>query len=185
MVVREQTFEELALANPDRKLELHDGRLVEKPPMADAHEEYIHELFILLYNQLDPQSYLVRLNSMRVSRSERNYFIPDVCVTPATSTAAERKRSKRLSLFRGPVPLVIEVWSPSTGEYDVETKFAEYRRRGDLEIWRLHPYERTLTVWVRQADGSYAESVHRSGVVRPVALPGVEIDLDALFSTSE
>ena len=185
MVVREQTFEELALANPDRKLELHDGRLVEKPPMADAHEEYVHELYDLLRGQLDPRSYLVRLNSMRVSRSERNYFIPDVCVTPATSTVAERKQSKRLSVFRNAVPLVVEVWSPSTGDYDVETKFAEYRRRGDLEIWRLHPYDQTLTAWVRQADGSYVATVHRGGIIRPVALPGVEVDLDALFSTSE
>ena len=34
----------------------------------------------------------------------------------------------------------------------------------------------------RQPDGSYEKSIFTSGIVRPVALPGVEIDLEALFS---
>ena len=61
-------------------------------------------------------------------------------------------------------------------------KLREYQRRGDLEIWRIHPYEHTLTAWRRQPDGSYAESLHTSGTVSPNALPGVTIDLDALFA---
>ena len=66
-------------------------------------------------------------------------------------------------------------------DYDVERKLPEYRARGDLEIWRIHPYDRTLTAWRRQPDGSYVESVYRDGVVRPEWLPNVTIDLDALF----
>ncbi|MEP6871059.1 MAG: hypothetical protein ABI939_04320 [Anaerolineaceae bacterium] len=34
----------------------------------------------------------------------------------------------------GPLPFVAEVWLPSTGEYDVDEKFPQYQRRGDLEI---------------------------------------------------
>jgi hypothetical protein len=63
----------------------------------------------------------------------------------------------------------------------VDTKLPEYQARGDDEIWRIHPVERTLIAWRKQADGSYVESVHREGVVEPVALPGVRIPLDALF----
>ena len=77
---------------------------------------------------------------------------------------------------------MVEVWSPSTGDYDVDGKIPEYKPRGDREIWRLHPYERTLTTWVRQADGSYVETVHTGGVVRPAWLPDVAIDLAALFA---
>src|SRR3712207_8267863 len=51
--------------------------------------------------------------------------------------------------------------------------------RGDLEIWRIHPYERTLTAWRRQPDGSYGEAVHTLGIIHPVALPNVAIDLAA------
>ena len=74
-----------------------------------------------------------------------------------------------------------EIWSPSTGRYDIQTKLAEYQRRGDIEIWRIHPYERTLTAWRLQPDGSYSETVYRGGVIQPVALPGVTIDIDRLF----
>jgi Uma2 family endonuclease len=76
---------------------------------------------------------------------------------------------------------VVEVWSPSTGDYDVDAKLPVYQQRGDLEIWRIHPYERTLTAWRRQPNGSYQETIHREGVVKPAALPGVAIDLGPLF----
>jgi Uma2 family endonuclease len=76
---------------------------------------------------------------------------------------------------------VVEIWSPSTGDYDLKEKLTAYQQRGDLEIWRLHPYERTLTTWVRQSDGSYEETLYREGIVKPAALPNVAIDLAALF----
>jgi Uma2 family endonuclease len=87
-----------------------------------------------------------------------------------------------LETYTESLPLVVEIWSPSTGQYDLQTKLHEYQRRGDLEIWRIHPYERTLTAWRRQPDGSYAESTHTNGTVKPVALPNVSIDLDGLFA---
>jgi len=86
-----------------------------------------------------------------------------------------------LAIFSDPLPLVVEVWSPSTGDYDVDAKLPVYQQRGDLEIWRIHPYERTLTVWQRQPEGSYVETIHDGGIVTPVALSGVEINLDELF----
>jgi hypothetical protein len=55
------------------------------------------------------------------------------------------------------------------------------QQRGDLEIWRIYPYERSLTAWRRQPDGSYEATTHRGGIVTPVALSGVEINLDELF----
>jgi Uma2 family endonuclease len=73
------------------------------------------------------------------------------------------------------------VWSRSTGRYDVTDKLAEYQRRGDVEIWLIHPCERTLTAWRRRHDGGYDQMVITEGIVRPTALPGVAIDLATLF----
>ena len=91
------------------------------------------------------------------------------------------ERPGTFEVFEDPVPLVVEVWSPSTGDYEIDDKLREYQLRGDMEIWRLHPYERTLWTWRRQPGGSYVETVVTSGAVEPAALPGVTIDLDALF----
>ncbi len=87
-----------------------------------------------------------------------------------------------LETYAEPLPFVAEVWSPSTGGYDVRVKLAAYRQRGDGEIWRIHPYDRTLTRWIRQDDGTYAELIHTGGTIELPALPGVSIDLDALFA---
>jgi Uma2 family endonuclease len=79
------------------------------------------------------------------------------------------------------LPLVVEVWSASTGDYDVETKLPIYRQRGDLEIWLIHPYARTITTWRRQPDGTYEEALFSEGALAPMALQGVTIRLDDLF----
>ncbi len=92
-----------------------------------------------------------------------------------------RKAPLQVLLVPAPAISESEQEPPSPGEYDVDTKVREYQRRGDLEIWRIHPYERTLTAWRRQPDGSYTASTYGGGIVHPVALPNVAIDLDALF----
>jgi Uma2 family endonuclease len=106
--------------------------------------------------------------------------MPDLMVVP-TAYSEEIRDRPVLAIFSDPLPLVVEVWSPSTGDYDVDAKVPVYQQRGDLEIWRIHPYERTVTSWQRQPDGSYQETIHRGGIVTPVALPGVAIDLETLF----
>ena len=76
---------------------------------------------------------------------------------------------------------MVEVWSPSTGEYDVETKLPHYRARGDLEVWLIHPQRREITAWRRQPGGDYTEETYSRGEVPVRSLPGVSVKLDSLF----
>lgn len=103
-------------------------------------------------------------------------------VIPTAFVQALRERPGSLDAYADPLPLVVEIWSPSTAGYDINEKLPDYQRRGDLEIWRVHPCERTLTAWRRRPDGTYTEAVYRGGIVRPESLPGVSIDLDVLFA---
>ena len=135
----------------------------------------------MLMSQLDWSVFQVRVDAGRVRRPEATYYIPDVFVIPSRLVTPLLDQQDILEVYDQSLPLVVEVWSRSTGDYDVEEKLAVYQQRGDLEIWRIHPYERTLTAWSRLPDGRYEETVHREGIVRPTALPGVEIDLAALF----
>ena len=181
MSVTELTYEQIALRQPDRKWELHQGRLREKPGMSVGHNRTTIRLARQLLLQLDESRFEVRIDNSRVRRAEVTYYMPDLFVARAEQTAAIPDRPGVLEVYAGPLPLVVEVWSPSTGDYDVEEKFPEYQRRGDEEIWCTHPYERTLHAWRRQPDETYAEAVFTGGKVQPVALPGVTVDLDALF----
>jgi Uma2 family endonuclease len=174
-------YERLALAEPDRKWELRDGVLREKPGMTAAHNELAVTLGYMLLSQLDRAAYRVRIDAGRLQRPGATYFIPDVFVVPAAYVIPLMDLHDVLEVYDQPLPLVVEVWSRSTGDYDVAEKIAVYQLRGDLEIWRIHPYERTLTAWRRLPGGSYEEVVFSESVVHPVALPGVEIDLAALF----
>jgi Uma2 family endonuclease len=176
-----EAYERQALADPNRKWELRDGVLREKPGMTASHNELAVTLGFILMSQLDRAAYRVRIDAGRLQRRGATYFIPDVFVVPTAFVTPLLDQQDVLEVYDQPLPLVVEVWSRSTGDYDVEEKLAVYRQRGDLEIWRIHPYERTLTAWRRQPDGSYEETIHREGVVKPTALPGVEIDLAALF----
>jgi Uma2 family endonuclease len=149
--------------------------------MSWDHGRAITQLISLLDHQLDPEEFQV-FTELRVRRSVTTVLVPDVMVVPTAYGTPFQGRPGTLAIFSEPLPLVVEVWSASTGDYDIETKIPVYRQRGDREIWRLHPYERTLTRWQRQPDGSYRETIHRGGIVALMALPGVTIDLDYLFA---
>jgi Uma2 family endonuclease len=181
MVLSERTYHQVALEDPKGRWELHRGRLREKPPMSIGHGRLISRLHYLLQPQLDWDAYEIRQNHGRLRREEQTTYIPALVVIPAALSRALLEDPHALDLYTEPLPLVVEVWSPSTGGYDVDAKIPEYQRRGDAEIWRLHPFERTLMAWRRRPDGSYEAATHREGVLRAAALPGVEVDLKALF----
>ena len=178
--ISEQEYRELALSDPDSLWELWDGVLVEKPLMSMKHDVAFHVGY-LLQSQLERSVYRVNVNGGKTRRSARNYYIPDVVVIPAAFVLPFEDDPRAFNAFTEPLPLIVEVWSPSTGAYDVETKLQGYRERGDAEIWFIRPYERTLTTWRRQPDGSYAEETYRGGIVPVASLPGVVVDLDALL----
>jgi Uma2 family endonuclease len=183
-VVTYEAYEELALRELDQFWELHDGELVRKPAeiMTTAHNEVMDALAWQLYRQLDRAQFHVRINNARTRRLSRNAYIPDLVVIPLTLVRRNiEEQPTRLEAYQEPLPLVVEVWSRSTGAYDFETKLQGYRERGDAEIWFIHPYERTLTAWRRQPDGNFTEDLYRGGLVSVASLPGVVIDFDALL----
>ncbi len=181
MTVTEAAYRKLAMEDPNGHWELDCGHLRQKPGMTAAHNETMSRLFGWLFQQLDMRSFRVRSNSGHVRRSAEHYYIPDVCVIPIEMVLPQLSE-RELETYAQPLPLVVEVWSPSTGRYDVSAKLVEYQSRGDTEIWLVHPYDRTLTAWIRQRDGIYTQSTHTTGILCPAALPGVAIDLDALFA---
>ena len=178
--ISEQEYQELALHESDRLWELWDGVPRGKPLMSMKHDNVSFLLGHLLQSQLDWQAFRVNVNGGKTRHSARNYYIPDV-VIPAAFQVPFEDHPRAFNAFAEPLPLVVEVWSPSTGHYDLATKLQGYRESGDAEIWFIQPYERTLTAWRRQPDRSYAEETYRGGVVAVASLPGVVIDLDGLL----
>src|SRR3954463_15325759 len=72
-----ETYEHLALSDPDRQWELRDGVLREKPARPAAANWLAAKLSFLLLSQLDWSAYQVRTNNGRVRLPGATYFIPD------------------------------------------------------------------------------------------------------------
>ena len=181
MPVSEQTYLRLVQEDPDSKWELHCGRLWSKEPMTWEYIKLASVLGFWLQQQLPLDQFIVVEQAGQVRRSETQYYIPDVLVVPAAMVERLFPQRGMVAVFPDPLPLVVEIWSPSTGRLDVVDKLPEYQGRGDREVWLIHPYERWLRARVRQPDGSYSETLYQGGAVSRAYLPNVTIDLDALF----
>jgi Uma2 family endonuclease len=170
------------LEDEDSPWELWNGQLEEKPGMAAEHTDLVPLLLLQLAPQLDRRLYKIKAQHVYVVVPPDSLVQPDLLIIPTALERPFRGGSAGLERYADPLPLVGEIWSPSTGTSDLNRKVPGYQRRGDHEIWRLHPYERTLTTWRRQPDGRYVERVHHGGVITLAAIPGVALDLDALFA---
>jgi Uma2 family endonuclease len=179
----EEAYRELALGDQGEKWELVRGRLWERPGMSVTHNGVTMTLVAQLLRQLDWAYFRVTASLARLRVSADTYFVPDVAVIPTGMMRRLGKNPRALNAYAEPLPLVVEVWSPSTGKRDIELKLPDYQRRGDAEIWFTHPFERSLTAWRRTPDGAYVETTYREGIVRPESLPLVAIDLDELFAS--
>lgn len=181
MALTAETVRQIISEPPEGTWELVDGRLREKPTMSARHHDVSALLGHYLMSQLDLSKYRVHINGSRLARSVRSYFVPDLAVIPIELFPATEENPRALDYYEAALPLVVEVWSPSTGGYDIDAKLPEYRARKDREIWRVHAYDRSVIRWTQQPDGSYQEDHITSGSLRPAFLPNISIELELLF----
>ena len=181
MPVSEETYRRVALEDPEGKWELVCGRLREKPVMTTEHNDVQRNLDWLINSQIDRALYVVSPGNARLRIPNGDHYVPDICVIPREMVRRLRAVPGTFDVYDEPVLLVVEIWSPSTGRTDIDVKLPEYQARGDLEIWRIHPYQRTLTAWRREPDTSYTETMYTDGTIQPIAVPNVTIEIERLF----
>ena len=183
MPVSEATYRRLAEEDFESGWELVCGELRRKPGMTLFHNSISRDVSRALQATLPLDDYEVAYNQARLRLHAGTYYVPDVVVIPTAFMPAHLDETG-VEAYPEPMPLVVEIWSPSTGGYDVETKLVDYQQRGDAEIWRIDPRDRSVTSWVRGAGGSYTMRRYIRGSIRLSALPGVEIVLAAIFRRS-
>jgi Uma2 family endonuclease len=180
MPLTQETFAALVLEDIDGRWVIHNQKRREKPPMSLGHNRIARKLMRRLLAELPEDEFDVLVNDGHLALPHGDSYIPDVAIVPI-HLLNQLGSDFTFESYSAPLPLVVEVWSPSTGNYDVDAKVPRHQLRGDAEIWRIHPFERTLTAWRRQPDCSYVESAHASDGIALAALPEIAIDLDELF----
>ena len=186
MPISWDVYERVALDDENPGWEMEGGMLRAKPASSGDHNHVVCEVGFALAGQLERTAYQVRINSGRVrcvhEPTNLTCYVPDAFVVPVALTLPLRGLPERLEVYDDPLPLVVEVWDPPTLDYDTDVKIRTYLARGDANVWLLSPYERNLTTWQRQIDGHYRREEVRGGAVPVSSLPGVRIDVDALFA---
>ena len=157
------------------RFELIDGELLatSAPPL--EHQYAVSHLHVALSNYLGTGRIALALTSPADIEIVPGAIVqPDVYVIPYLDGKRPRQRP-----YRGPLPLAIEVLSPSTARNDQVTKRRFYVRAG-VEYWVVDLESRVV---FRNAPGDERVDVHAERIVwrAPGAAEPVVIDLEALF----
>ncbi len=136
------------------RYELIDGMLVVTPAPRPVHQLALGELFVVLHAACPPDL-RVLVAPVDVQLDAATSLQPDVLVARPDALGERAVTTAPL--------LCVEVISPSTRLYDLNTKRSAYERMGVPSYWLLEPTEPgTLTVFERQ-DGGYAQVAHVVG----------------------
>jgi Uma2 family endonuclease len=115
-------YERFALEDSEEQWELWRGFPRKKPGMTWNHGDAAYVLGFLLGQQVNWSQYRIRVNAGHLYLPAETYYIPDVLVVPIELGQSLEGHPNKLEVFREPLPLVVEIWSPSTGDYDMHAK---------------------------------------------------------------
>jgi len=141
------------LPDDDLQYELLDGLLLVSPAPVARHQVISGELFAALRSACPPELYpLMAPVDWRPDR--RTSLQPDLLVVP--------KRMLDVATLTEPVPLVVEVLSPSTRRKDLVTKRSKYEDVGVPSYWVIDPDGPSIVAW-ELVDGRYRTAGEASG----------------------
>jgi len=155
--------------DPEARLELVDGEILEMSPIKEPHAYAVDALTMLLSEQLGRRGVL-RVQSSIVC-GEYSQPQPDVTVL---APPINRYRTRHPHV--DDVLLLIEV-ADATLRFDRHVKIPIYGREGIRETWLVDiPHRRVEVFREPEPDGYATTSLHHPGaVVSPTAFPDVEI----------
>jgi Uma2 family endonuclease len=137
-----------------RRYELVDGVLIVSPAPQVPHQLVLAELIVLLHGACPPGLYVVPGPGARMSVDTE--LIPDLVVIRQDQLSAPR-------VTRPPL-LAVEIQSPSTALFDLNTKKAVYERFSIESYWIVAPdVDQPELIAFEFRDGRYEQVAHVSG----------------------
>lgn len=137
-----------------RRYELVDGVLIVSPAPQVPHQLVLAELIFLLHGACPPGLFAVPGPGVRMSVDTE--LIPDLVVIRQDQLAETR-------VTRAPL-LAVEIQSPSTALFDLNTKKAVYERFSIESYWVVVPnVDRPELIAFELREGRYEEIAHVTG----------------------
>ena len=153
-------------------VELLRGTIIEKMSKSPAHQFYEDRLRKILSTQISPEWIVRQEGPLTFADSEPE---PDVAVVPGPE-------ERYLAAHPATAELAVEI-AISSLEID-RVKALIYAEAGVKEYWIVCPEEKRVEVFRQPGAQGYAETltVCAPAVLASTALPGVQVDLAALFA---
>lgn len=176
-------FYRLRDADPDprNRYELIGGEVFVTPAPETPHQRASGDLYLAFRQAIAGRPRATVLYAPVDVRSPDGTIVqPDLLLLLDDRTAYENRRD-----ISGPPNLVVEILSPSTERLDRGRKLAFYARFGVDELWLVDGRRQTLSIYCNPVDGQYRSvaTFTTPGAGRSATIPGLEVDLDALFAT--
>ena len=162
---------EVGILPPDARVELIEGEIIDMAPIGPGHGGTVMQLDRLLQKAVGDCAYVFVQSSERLSDISEPQ--PDLALVKPRSDLYKNQHPSPADTF-----LIIEV-SESSLRYDLQVKAPLYARHGLPEYWVIDLKGRQVRFFRSPDAGQYTDvtSTGTPGVVAPVALPDVKIDL--------
>ena len=159
-----------------------------KPPAGKKHVYLIERLADILKGQLDRREYAVLIAGagLGVERVPLTYRIPDLMVFRTEALLEDSARTGATDPYIWAAPdLIVECLSPSNRKGSVRELPADYERIAAPELWILDRKSPQFICY-RYESGTLREwQATDSGVVTPLMLANVSVDLAELWTAFE
>lgn len=168
---------EIGVFEPEARIELIGGELIDMPPSGPPHASRTTRVCTILHRALGERAIVSTQNPIILG--DLNAPQPDIAVLELRHDFYATKHPHPEDVL-----LLVEV-ADSSLAHDRDRKLPLYARFGIPEVWLIDIGGRLVTIRrdPRPGDGSYATSfaLQRPGLIRPVKLPDMELDLSALL----
>jgi Uma2 family endonuclease len=166
---------EYQVFEPDARIELLNGGMIEMAPIGPFHGGCVKTLIHLLSRQMAGAALLSVQDPIQLSDLSEPQ--PDLALLHLVSHFYRQKHPTAADIF-----LVIEV-ADSSAKHDRETKIPLYGRHGIIECWLVDLMAKQVEVYRQPTAQEYAEKrVLRSGdLLSPSQLPQIQIAVSELF----
>ena len=171
------------LPDSDDRYELIDGELYMAPAPIPEHQLFLYYLAKAIEEFATRYGLGITLIApLDVVLSDDDVFQPDIVFVSNKRRSIIRKGLN----IQGAPDLVVEVLSPSTADRDRTLKRERYARFGVREYWIADIVGNTIEVNVSEGDTYSVAGVYGQGdTFQSPLLPGLEIDVSAVFESSK
>jgi Uma2 family endonuclease len=182
------TYEDSLTMPENRFEEIVHGESRTMPPPNKKHARLIDELSDILRTQLNRREHHVTSAGagLGIERVPLTYRIPDLMVFRTEALRCDRAETAGNDPYIWTVPeLLVECLSPSNRKGSIKELLADYARIAVPEVWLFDPALRQLTCYHYESGALHEWQTTDSGVVTPLLLPEVNVDLAGLWAAFE